>query len=211
MLINKRDITPDSKCIVNNCTRVLLLWIFALFMSLTSDFAMAQQPPQALNAVAGNVNRINVQSPVATLEKQTAPFNPSPKTVTSLFDSSSGKTPYEVYLSLLTIMLGMFMAVLLCVMGWKKGLTDDFSQAFIVVMAVFSALFLVVAGYDEKQTAPVFGILGTVLGYVFGRGQKVTIAKEDVLNSQVPPTVGAVPREVHPTEVQNTTQPSRPL
>lgn len=85
--------------------------------------------------------------------------------------SYSIKTPYEVYLSGATIVLAISMAVLLCAMAAIGKLTEMFIQSFIVIMAIFAALFLMVAGYDEKQVAPVFGILGSVLGYVFGRAQ----------------------------------------
>jgi hypothetical protein len=79
------------------------------------------------------------------------------------------KTPYEFFLCLLTLALAVFMASILCAISWRSGLTEDFIRTFIVLVVVFAALFLIVAGYSEKQTAPVFGLLGTVVGYVFGR------------------------------------------
>lgn len=79
------------------------------------------------------------------------------------------KTPYEFFLCLLTLALAVFMASILCAISWRSGLTEDFIRSFIVLVVVFAALFLIVAGYSEKQTAPVFGLLGTVIGYVFGR------------------------------------------
>lgn len=97
--------------------------------------------------------------------------------------SYSVKTPYEVYLSGATIILAICMAVLLCAMAAIGKLTEMFIQSFIVIMAIFAALFLMVAGYDEKQVAPVFGILGSVLGYVFGRAQ----ANRGDANSTSPP------------------------
>lgn len=80
--------------------------------------------------------------------------------------------PLEINLSLMTAGLGVFYVIMLCVMGWKEGITDIFVRVFSVSTVIFAALFLIVAGYDEKQTAPVFGILGTVLGYIFGRSEK---------------------------------------
>ncbi|HTP37580.1 MAG TPA: hypothetical protein VMI76_04350 [Methyloceanibacter sp.] len=77
------------------------------------------------------------------------------------------KTPYEFYLTAITVVLGVLMAVLLSVLGLRPAVHTEILRA--LVMIVFSALFLIVAGYSEKQTAPVFGLLGTILGYMFGR------------------------------------------
>jgi polyferredoxin len=79
------------------------------------------------------------------------------------------KTPYEFFLCLITVALGIAMMLLLVVMYWRAGPSEEFIRAFIVITVIFAALFLIVAGYNEKQTAPVFGLLGTILGYVFGK------------------------------------------
>jgi hypothetical protein len=49
--------------------------------------------------------------------------------------------------------------------GWDKELT----RLFTVVMVIIAGLFLMTAGYDDKQVAPMFGLLGTLLGYIFGK------------------------------------------
>jgi hypothetical protein len=106
--------------------------------------------------------------------------NPAPQTETTAAASKGEgteqprafityKTPYEFFLCLLTLALAVFMASILCAISWRSGLTEEFIRSFIVLVVVFAALFLIVAGYSEKQTAPVFGLLGTVVGYVFGR------------------------------------------
>jgi hypothetical protein len=38
-----------------------------------------------------------------------------------------------------------------------------------LILVVVMAVFLVVAGYSDKQIAPVIGLLGTVLGYLLGK------------------------------------------
>ena len=79
------------------------------------------------------------------------------------------KTPFEFHLTLITAGLGIFMMLALMVMAWRTGISDGFVKTFMVVTIVFGALFLVVAGYSDEQTAPVFGLLGTIVGYIFGR------------------------------------------
>lgn len=79
------------------------------------------------------------------------------------------KTPYEFHLTTATVALGVLMAGLICVLSLRGVVHTEVLRTFLLVMIIFSALFLIVAGYSEKQTAPVFGLLGTILGYMFGR------------------------------------------
>lgn len=79
------------------------------------------------------------------------------------------KTPFEQWLILMTVATLAVTIAALTAMGWRTGLTPDFVRAFIVVIVVFSALFLIAAGYSDKQAAPVYALLGTIVGYIFGR------------------------------------------
>jgi len=40
------------------------------------------------------------------------------------------------------------------------------------IVILIMAVFLVVAGYSDKQIAPVMGLLGTVAGYLLGKSSK---------------------------------------
>jgi amino acid transporter len=79
------------------------------------------------------------------------------------------KTPYEYHLTTITVMLGLGMALLLCVLHYFGAASVEVLRALLLIMIIFASLFLIVAGYSDKQTAPVFGLLGTILGYLFGR------------------------------------------
>ena len=109
------------------------------------------------------------------------------------------KTPFEFHLTVITAALGVFMALLLSVMAWKTGITEDFVRSFMVVIIVFGALYLVVAGYSDEQTAPVFGLLGTIAGYIFGRTQGAAAAEAAKVaagpgaNGQDPQEAGKTP------------------
>lgn len=81
------------------------------------------------------------------------------------------KTPWEVYLTAAAIALLAILVIVLAVMGRNAGLTPDFVRAFLVVTIIFAALFLIAAGYSDEQAAPVYGILGTILGYLFGKAE----------------------------------------
>ena len=42
-------------------------------------------------------------------------------------------------------------------------------RSFGTILIIISAVFLIVAGYSEKQIAPVIGLLGTIAGYLLGK------------------------------------------
>jgi len=55
----------------------------------------------------------------------------------------------------------------------KSGKSADaVLKIFGTILIVISAVFLVVAGYSDKQIAPVMGLLGTIAGYLLGKETK---------------------------------------
>ena len=46
---------------------------------------------------------------------------------------------------------------------------DDVLKALGTILIIVAAVFLIVAGYDDKQIAPVIGLLGTIAGYMLGK------------------------------------------
>ena len=98
------------------------------------------------------------------------------------------KTPYEFWLTGLTIALLVFMAGLLTFMAWMRNISSEFLKAYIILTVVFAALFLIVAGYTDKQTAPVFSLLGTIIGYLFGRATGADGKAAEVEKKQTPPS-----------------------
>jgi len=45
----------------------------------------------------------------------------------------------------------------------------QYNRLVIILFIVIASMFLISAGYDNKQVAPVFGLLGTIAGYLLGR------------------------------------------
>lgn len=132
-----------------------------------APIVVAQAMPPAGNAAPAPSDRVTNPAPPSSqiAPAASAQGEDGPKAYLTF------KTPYEFFLCLITVGLGIGTSLLLVLMYWRRGPTEDFIRAFIVVAVIFSALFLIVAGYNEKQTAPVFGLLGTILGYVFGKVQ----------------------------------------
>jgi hypothetical protein len=81
------------------------------------------------------------------------------------------KTQYEFWLAWMTVGIGIIAMTLVCVLFRKHIVekTEDFVKLFAFVVVVFSAIFLIAVGYNDSQTAPVYSLLGTIIGYIFGR------------------------------------------
>lgn len=45
-------------------------------------------------------------------------------------------------------------------------------RVFGTILIIILAVFLIVAGYDDKQIAPAMGLLGTIAGYLLGKETK---------------------------------------
>ncbi len=80
---------------------------------------------------------------------------------------------------------GMIMLFSLTLVGFMTYLIKHGSElqevlkVFGTVLVVVASVFLVVAGYSEKQIAPVIGLLGTIVGYILGKnsiGQPIAVA-----------------------------------
>jgi hypothetical protein len=52
---------------------------------------------------------------------------------------------------------------------WQKKNAEQLLRTFGILVIIFAAVFLVVAGYSDTQITPVIGLLGTIAGYLLGR------------------------------------------
>lgn len=123
---------------------------------------------RSTNAPPSNSESGSLQTPEATaiaLEGQKIPSrNPDAPQAYVTY-----KTPYEFYLTGLTVAIMAMATILLCVMALRSAITPDFTRTFVIIVVVFASLFLITAGYSDKQAAPVYSLLGTIVGYIFGR------------------------------------------
>lgn len=67
----------------------------------------------------------------------------------------------------------IFGIVVIALCAWLMRVSRPSSEAILrvfgTVLIITGALFLVVAGYTDKQMAPVMGLLGTLAGYLLGK------------------------------------------
>ncbi|MBX4967825.1 hypothetical protein [Rhizobium binae] len=81
------------------------------------------------------------------------------------------KSPWEKSLTILAAILAVVFASIYAAFHWFGGSKAEewAARNLIVILIIGSAVFILTAGYDDKQAAPLFGLLGSVVGYLFGR------------------------------------------
>ncbi|WP_157267552.1 hypothetical protein [Azohydromonas aeria] len=80
------------------------------------------------------------------------------------------------------LVFGLLICTLAAAMiRWGNG-AEPTLRVFGTLLIIVAALFLVVAGYDDKQIAPVMGLLGTIVGYLLGKSDQPT-KKDDQTDS----------------------------
>ena len=72
----------------------------------------------------------------------------------------------------LSLGIGAFAILSFALVGfliWQKKNAEQILRTFGILVIIFAAVFLVVAGYSDTQITPVIGLLGTIAGYLLGR------------------------------------------
>jgi uncharacterized membrane protein len=176
--------------------RTLLTLFFAV---AASGWLIASSPAHAQTApAAGASTGVTIPSTFnhAPAKTETHPKTELPPagtiTVNGVRYYLTTKTPYEYYLAVVTVVVGVLAMSMVCWLfhGHLATKTDDFVKLFAFVVVVFSALFLIAVGYSDTQTAPVYSLLGTIIGYLFGRDltrrQQKADAEDDAAEATSP-------------------------
>ena len=71
-------------------------------------------------------------------------------------------------LGLLGFSLILILAILLFLYKLDRGFGNYAFQIIGLILVVTAALFLIVTGYDKDQITPIIGLLGTIVGFIFG-------------------------------------------
>lgn len=93
------------------------------------------------------------------------------------FAATKLRMDYFYWNTALGVVIVTVFIVFFCLMHLFGRATGNFSRYFIVITAIGTTIFLMVMGYTEAQVAPAFGLLGTILGYIFGKQAGETEAK----------------------------------
>ena len=119
---------------------------------------------RTLDSINADIERLRTES-ASTATILTRPVSADPTTAKAAYEDSQ-------MLAFSVLGLGVFVLCCLTYLFRVGQRFDDLLRAFVTVLVVVAAVFLVVAGYSEKQIAPVVGLLGTIVGYVLGRSDQ---------------------------------------
>lgn len=125
-----------------------------------SPYTLAASPTRPREDLCGN--RLGTvyfeNSPCSDLEAVSGPY-------------ITYKTPWEKWLNVMALLMALAFSGLYVALHWlTKDATDDGpARGLILIFVIGSAVFVLTAGYDDKQAAPLYGLLGTLVGYLFGR------------------------------------------
>ncbi len=86
-----------------------------------------------------------------------------------------------VILSISSLVFGLAVIGMMAYLSLKRRASTLVLRSFSVPLIIVAAVFLVVAGFGERQIAPVIGLLGTIAGYLLGSER--ASAERDVVTS----------------------------
>jgi hypothetical protein len=102
--------------------------------------------------------------------------NPVPSAVTSpkLTDFFSAKTPYEFWLTCIILVAGLIFAYLAVsfLRQIHRQELENATRAMTILFVIMATMVLITAGYNNEQIAPAFGLFGTIVGYILGKGSE---------------------------------------
>jgi hypothetical protein len=86
--------------------------------------------------------------------------------------ASAATQPWDrdmvLILSISCLAFGLVVISLMAYLSLKRRASTLVLRSFSVPLIIVAAVFLVVAGFGERQIAPVIGLLGTIAGYLLG-------------------------------------------
>jgi|GEM_PF-5672532 len=72
------------------------------------------------------------------------------------------------------LIFGLILFLSILLFQYKRNFSLDTSvvQLLIIILVITAALFLIITGFSKEQITPIIGLLGTVIGFVFGANFK---------------------------------------
>jgi hypothetical protein len=111
----------------------------------------------------------------AAQEELEAVTSSSPVSTTEIIDGKGGTHPAgwtPELVGKLSLGIGVFAILsfaLVTFLIWRQRSAEQILRTFGILVIIFAAVFLVIAGYSDTQITPVIGLLGTIAGYLLGR------------------------------------------
>lgn len=95
---------------------------------------------------------------------------PVPEPTADVSNAPNLMTSFEFYLSCIVLVFGLIGIFAIYKLGKNRNLNnEEILKLFLVTVIVVAVLFVISAGYGDRQIAPAMGLFGSVIGYLFGR------------------------------------------
>jgi len=122
-------------------------------------------------------------APPPTMLKQVPPSlggndtgNPAPDSTTSApsMEQQKLQADFQLKLTILVTAFGIFGLIFVAVVfrSTVGADTEKIVRLVIVVIVVCASLILIAGGYSTNQTAPAFGLFGSIIGYILGSSRQ---------------------------------------
>jgi len=162
---------------------VFLLSIILLACAVGSTaYAQAQVPHPLLG-----------QSP-PSLSGQDATNPASPTVAAPSMDQLKLNADFQLKLTILVTVFGIIGLIFVAVLFRSEiaADTEKIVRLVIVVIVVTASLILIAGGYSTDQTAPAFGLFGSIIGYILGSANRLAPGNRPA-TGDAPPTGNTVP------------------
>jgi len=150
-LLDKKDLVIHQQALILHRQKLLIQKLYSENLN-QSKYTMDDSIEALLESIA--VAKADLASMATITEMQTA----------------TTWTPQDVMtISSVVLMFGLIVFFLLTYLIKSGKETEPLLKLFGIVLIIIAAVFLMVAGYSDKQVAPVIGLLGTIAGYLLGK------------------------------------------
>ncbi len=90
------------------------------------------------------------------------------------------KMDFAKEMSLYVLGFGLVLSIFTGIIALRtKGWNREATNVFTVTIIITAGLFLMTAGYSSEQIAPMYGLLGTVVGYLLGKTRSTDAKNEE--------------------------------
>lgn len=149
--------------------KIITLLTALVFLS----YSAYSQADSSNLSTSGQSDKVEISNAPPSSQTGTAEVTNTPPTTTDAGapEVMSIMTSYEIWLSFGVLIFGLIvMGIELYLMKVNKFDQNQTIKFVLVTLIITSALFLIAAGFSNNQIAPAMGLLGTVAGYLLGKG-----------------------------------------
>lgn len=154
----------------------LVIWFSSLAVAATPTAVTAEaKAPEVSQDESIIGNHSPAAYPMGVTELREMRRQSPTAEATAVLSAAPARTELEqdlTYALLVFAFLVILVLAGLAIRAPKSWSPDSILRVFGIALILPLAVVLVVAGYSEKQMAPVMGLLGVVAGYLLGHSQK---------------------------------------